>query len=209
MEQYYSTGRHGIDLRQLHDFFRQNGKTIDYQKGDQMEREGEQARWCALVEQGCFKYVTHSADNSREHVVWFSCEGEFVGSYPNLLDGRPSQYTIEAMMPSRVLRVSGERLKQFFNRNAETKELHCLISNHILSQFQTRCIVLLSATPRERYEMLLRRCPGITNDLPLNAIASFLNITPKTLSVLRRQIRGRDSYPPQVEIIMPVMGYNL
>ena len=43
-------------------------------------------------------------------------------------------------------------------------------------------------TPRERYEQLQSRCPGIVNDLPLHAIASFLGVTSKTLSKLRRNI---------------------
>ena len=53
-------------------------------------------------------------------------------------------------------------------------------------------------TARKRYDLLMRRCPGIVNELPLNVIASFLrstlvallakNITPKTISMLRRDI---------------------
>ncbi|MBO4564533.1 MAG: Crp/Fnr family transcriptional regulator, partial [Bacteroidaceae bacterium] len=59
---------------------------------------------------------------------------------------------------------------------------------HILFQFRSRYLDLHCATPRERYDLLMRRCPGIVNELPLNAIASFLNITPKTISMLRRDI---------------------
>ena len=46
----------------------------------------------------------------------------------------------------------------------------------------------ISATLLERYELLLRRCPGIARHLPLNAIASFLCVTPQQLSRIRKAV---------------------
>ena len=40
----------------------------------------------------------------------------------------------------------------------------------------------------ERYELLLQRCPGIVEHLDLQDIASFLNVTPKTISMIRKNI---------------------
>ena len=49
------------------------------------------------------------------------------------------------------------------------------------------------ATARERYELLLQRCPGIVEHLALQDIASFLNVTPKTISMIRKDITfGKD-----------------
>ena len=53
--------------------------------------------------------------DDKAHITWFSFEGEFVCDYPTFLYDRPSQATIEAMVPSRVLRVTGQQLEQFFN----------------------------------------------------------------------------------------------
>ena len=103
--------------------------------------------------------------DDKAHITWFSFEGEFVCDYPTFLYDRPSQATIEAMVPSRVLRVTGQQLEQFFN--------HC-------------------TTPRERYEMLLQRCPGIMELLDLQDIASFLNVHPNTVSKIRRDITFSD-----------------
>ena len=58
----------------------------------------------------------------------------------------------------------------------------------ILGQFRLRYIDLHCATARERYELLLNRCPGIVEHLPLNAISSFLSITPQMLSKIRKEI---------------------
>ncbi len=90
------------------------------------------------------------------------------------------------MVTSRVLRVTGQQLELFFNQNMETMKLRALIGEHILSQFRSRYHDLHYATPRERYEMLLQRSPGIVEFLDLQDIASFLNVHPNTVCKIRR-----------------------
>ena len=186
MEQKF--GINSIDLQQLREFCEKEGTLVNYQKGEQMESEGESSQWFGFVSKGCFKYVTQGISDGKEHITWFSFEGEYVGDYPSCLNGRPSQTTIEAMMPSSVLRVSGEQLMQLFNQNTKTMELRSIIGEHLLCQARARYLDLHRATPRERYELLLRRCPGIVEHLPLHAIASFLNLTPQQLSRIRRAV---------------------
>lgn len=186
MEQRFKKSGCGIDLRTLREFCQREGKMIDYRKGEQLEREGDPARWFAYVERGCFKYVTRGLSDGRDHLTWFSFEGEFVADYPCVLSGQPSLATIEAMMPCRVWRVSGEELLLFFRRSIKNMELRATIGEHMLGQFRSRYLDFHCATPSERYDQLLRRCPGIVQHLPLNAIASFLNITPQMLSRIRK-----------------------
>ncbi|MBQ9603074.1 MAG: cyclic nucleotide-binding domain-containing protein [Paludibacteraceae bacterium] len=97
----YKFEKNKIDLQVLRDFCEREGEAVTYRKGDQLEREGDPARWFAFVTDGGFKYVNHSSDD-KEYITWFSFKGEFAGDYPACLYGRPSQTTIEAMMPSRV-----------------------------------------------------------------------------------------------------------
>ena len=197
MEQKF--GKNSIDIKVLREFCEREGKMVEYRKGDQLEREGDPARWFGFVTEGCFKYVTygiserlrvgdHRSGIDREHITWFSFEGEFAGDYPNCLDGRPSQTTIKAMMPSRMLRVSGEQLMDFFRQDAEKMELRSVIAEHLLSQARACYLDLHRATARERYELLLQRCPGIVEHLALQDLASFLCITPQMLSKIRKNI---------------------
>ena len=186
MEQKF--GVNSIDLQELRHFCEREGESVDYQKGELMEREGEPARWFGFVTEGCFKYTTNGISDGLAHITWFSFAGEFVGDYPTCLYHRPSLTTIEAMMPSRVHRISDKQLMKLFRQNMDTMELRSIIGEHLLSQARARYLDFHRTTPRERYELLLRRCPGIVKHLPLNAIASFLNISPKTISVIRRDI---------------------
>ena len=214
MEQKFNNNR--LDLQILREFCEREGEEIAYRKGDQLEREGDPARWFAFVTEGCFKYVKYGMSDDKapikrepssslgmaereearpkvkEHITWFSFKGEFVCDYPIFLYGRLSQATIEAMAPSRVLRVTGQQLELFFNQNMETMKLRAMIGEHILSQFRSRYLDLHCTTPRERYEMLLQRCPGIVEFLDLQDIASFLNVHPNTVSKIRRDITFGD-----------------
>ena len=186
MEQRFSNN--SLDLETLREFCKREGEAVTYRKGDQLEREGDPARWLAFVESGCFKYVTHGTSDDREHITWFSFEGEFVADYPTYLYGRPAHTTIVAMMPSRVIRVTGQQLEQFFEQSKETMKLRAIIAEHILDQFQSRYIDLHRTTARERYDLLMQRCPGIVDHLDLQDIASFLNVHPNTISKIRRDI---------------------
>ena len=186
MEQKFSNN--SLDLETLREFCKQEGEAVVYRKGDQLEREGDPARWLAFVTEGCFKYVMHGLSDDREHITWFSFEGEFVVDYPTFLYARPAQTTIVAMMPSRVLRVTGQQLEQFFDQSKETMKLRAIIAEHLLEQFRSRDLDLHCTTARERYDLLMQRCPGIVDHLDLQDIASFLNVHPNTISKIRHDI---------------------
>jgi len=186
MEQRFSNN--SLDLETLREFCEHEGESVLYRKGDQLEREGDPSRWFGYVTQGYFKYVTHGISDNREHITWFSFEGEFVCDYPRSLYGYPAKSTIEAMVPSNVLRVSGNQLMQFFSQSIETMQLRSVIGEHILCQFHERYLDLHRATARERYDLLMQRCPGIVEYLDLQDIASFLNVHPNTVSKIRRDI---------------------
>ncbi len=186
MEQKFGTN--SIDIQVLREFCEREGKVVSFQKGERMECEGKPSQWFGFVTKGCFKYVTKGISDNKEHITWFSFEGEFVGDYPSCLSGNPSLTTIEAMMPSNVFMVSGKQMKQLFNQDMTAMELRSIIAEHLLTQARSRYLDFHRATPRERYELLLRRCPGIVEHLPLNAIASFLNLTPQQLSRIRKAV---------------------
>ena len=123
MEQKF--GKNSIDIKALREFCEREGKMVEYRKGEQLEREGDPARWFGFVAEGCFKYVTHGISDDKEHITWFSFEGEFVTDYPNCLDGRPSQT---------------------FRQNMQTMELRSVIGELILRQHRA-CYLDLHRAP--------------------------------------------------------------
>ncbi|MBR1395482.1 MAG: hypothetical protein IJ559_07480 [Prevotella sp.] len=51
--------------------------------------------------------------------------------YPACLDGGPALSTIEAMVPTRIIRVSGEQLVKRFNQDKKAMDLRCLIAERL------------------------------------------------------------------------------
>ena len=76
----------------------------------------------------------------------------------------------------------------FFLFHMQTMELRSVIGELILRQHRACYLDLHRATARERYELLLRRCPGIVHHLALQDLASFLCVTPNYLSTIRKDI---------------------
>ena len=63
MEQKFNNNR--LDLQILREFCEREGEEIAYRKGDQLEREGDPARWFAFVTEGCFKYVKYGVSDDK------------------------------------------------------------------------------------------------------------------------------------------------
>ena len=68
MEQRFNDNR--LDLETLREFCEREGESVTYRKGDQLEREGDPARWLAYVTEGCFKYVKYGVSDDKAHITW-------------------------------------------------------------------------------------------------------------------------------------------
>ena len=111
MEHKFRKTDNGIDLQALLDFCKKEGKMVEYRKGEQLEREGDPARWFAFVESGCFKFITRGISDGRDHLTWFSFEGEFVADYQEYgtacryrrAHAQPVQGTLSGLSPCHTL----------------------------------------------------------------------------------------------------------
>lgn len=177
-----------FDPQKLRDFCKREGKKVRYHKGEQIEQEGYPAKWFAFVEKGYFKYVKRDAIDDKEHIFWFSSEGDFLADYPACLYGQPALTTIEAMSSSHVYRVSREQLMMFFRQDMESMELRSVIGEYMLHQLTERYLSFYFSTSLKRYQLLQERYPDILKRTSIKDIASLFNITPKTISLIRHEI---------------------
>ena len=135
MEQKFKNNR--LDLQVLRKFCEREGEEITYRKGDQLEREGDPALWFAFITERCFKYVKYGINDDKAHITWFSFEGEFVCDYPTFLYDRPSQATIEAMVPSYV-QIRQEMLPEIFFGRTLFISVTCFLTTKIYQIRQSR-----------------------------------------------------------------------
>lgn len=156
-------------------------------RGECLSAQASCNHCCGLVVQGAFRYV-HADDAGEEHVVGYSFAGEFVGDYISMRIGVPSRVTIAAMCDSETLLVPGERLEAFYRTDASHERLGRTLAEHMLAEVYERLLDRYAASPQQRYEALLERCPALLQLIPLRELASFLGVRPETLSRIRRRI---------------------
>ena len=177
----------GLDLSALKKYCVNHGQLIRYAKGDNFVKIGEESHYIAYVEYGYFNYKVHNFTEGKDYITGFSFEGEFVGDYPNCLSGKTSEVAIVAGTSCKVCQLAGEELCKLLDSD-DMKELKQAISDHLFSQVYTQYLDTYRMTTRERYKRLFLRCPEIVQSINLKDIASYLKVTPTTISNIRREI---------------------
>ena len=177
----------GLDLSSLTDYCVSHGRLVQYAKGDFFIKAGEHSRYMGFVEKGFFKYLVHNSSEQKDYISGFAFECEFVGDYPNCLYGRISEVTIVAATSCKIFQLSGEEMLRFLDSDG-MKEVKQTISDHLFSQVYAQYLDTYRISTRERYKDLLRRCPNLVQSISLKDIASYLKVTPTTISNIRREV---------------------
>ena len=176
-----------LDLSALKEYCVNHGRLTQYAKGDYFIKAGEESRYIGLVECGYFNYMVQNSSEQKDYITGFAFEGEFVGDYPNCLSSRRSEVTIVAGSSCKVFQLAGEELRKLLDSDGMS-ELKQAISDHLFSQVYTQYLDTYRMTTRELYKRLLLRCPEIVQSVNLKDIASYLIVTPTTISNIRREI---------------------
>lgn len=176
-----------LDLSALKTFFREEGTLRVLEKGELLVRQGERAAVVAYVEDGMFRYVrTDAAGN--EHVVGYTFRDSFVAEYSACLCGRPALADVQAIVRSRLLVVPYKRLCRFWESSPERQRLGRRVAEQLFVMTYRRLLDSYCCTPEERYVELMRRYPELKEHRPLKEIASFIGVTPETVSAIRRKL---------------------
>jgi CRP-like cAMP-binding protein len=179
----FNTYKEGLDLEFLREYCIEHGEMRIFHRAEVLVREGEKSRWLGYVAKGCFKYTINNKTENRDYITGFAFENEFVGDFPNCINKRESLVSIVAITSSEVYMIDGQQLQLLLeNRNL------ALIYKYLFQQIYTQYLDSYRMTVRERYRNLLYRCPQIVHQINLKDIASFLRVTPTTISNIRREI---------------------
>ena len=184
---HFNSYKEGLDLEFLREYCIEYGERRSFLHGETLEAMGESAQWVAYVERGYFKYMVHNGEEGKDYCTGFAFEGEFVADYPNCLCGKISEVTIVAGTSCKVFQIQGKDLCSLLE-SANMRDLKQAISEHLFSQVYTQYLDSYRMTTRERYKRLLSRYPEIIQCISLKDIASYLKVTPTTISNIRREI---------------------
>jgi CRP-like cAMP-binding protein len=150
-------------------------------------QEGETWHYNAFICRGLVKTFS-IAENGIEHIINFAPENYWTGDRESLTNGTPSRLNIDAIEPSELLLIDKIDFEKLC---AEIPLLNQLVNQIIQKSFivsQNRILANISFTAEEKYQNFLAKYPHIVNRIPQHMIASYIGITPETLTRLRRNM---------------------
>jgi CRP/FNR family transcriptional regulator, anaerobic regulatory protein len=155
-------------------------------KHEFLMRAGEVSKHGIFVASGCLRTYTID-DKGKEHILQFSVEDWWTGDPYSFITGTPTPYFIEALEDSEVLLFEDAAMKRVVAYIPEMATPYVQgLQKHAAAKSK-RLASSLSATAEKRYEDFLKTYPTIAQRVPQHMIASYLGISPETLSRIRKQ----------------------
>ncbi len=155
-------------------------------KGEFFLREGEIAKAGAFVCQGFLR--SYVIDNKgKEHIIQFAPENWWIGGKGPESDPSPSSIFIDAIEDSELLLLDKTgHLKMMEMQPGYAGAFRAGMERRSAAK-DKRIIHSLTATADQRYSDFLATYPTIAQRVPQHMLASYLGITPETLSRIRRK----------------------
>jgi CRP-like cAMP-binding protein len=178
------------------DYFRKHFREGRFAAGESVVQEGTVAGQVHYIALGLVR-IYHNKDGA-ELVHGFDYEGRFCAVYESVLTGQPSEFGIQALEPTHTIWFPGETFLHLYDRHPcwERVGRKMLEEQYVRRQDKEKRFRRLK--PDEHYKLLLARNSPLVTRVPLNQLASYLQIAPETLSRIRSRIRSADRDLPDV-----------
>jgi CRP-like cAMP-binding protein len=151
-------------------------------------QEGDVCKYVAFVEKGLLRSFTVD-DKGHEHIAQFAFEGWWIADQVSFLTGEPSEYNIEALEDCELLLLTKQAEEKMLEKIPKLERYFRILLQNSLIATQKRLVSSLSQSAEERYSELINACPDtLPQRIPQHMLASYLGITPETLSRIRRQL---------------------
>ncbi|KAA0210613.1 MAG: Crp/Fnr family transcriptional regulator [Ignavibacteriaceae bacterium] len=173
------------------DYLLSRCKIKKVKKGEILLRPGEECKHSFFVESGLLRQFAID-DKGKEHIIQFAPENWFIADRSSVYFGEPSVYFIQALEESKVFLIEEQLFLQLSESDPGFLKSNLrLLHNHI-RHLQKRIKQLLSDSAEERYLDFIKIYPDLTLRVPQVYIASYLGITPESLSRIRSELAGKN-----------------
>ncbi|SMC54186.1 cAMP-binding domain of CRP or a regulatory subunit of cAMP-dependent protein kinases [Chryseobacterium sp. YR221] len=160
---------------------------ISVKKGDSFVEAGKVSKKIAFVKEGVFRslYYNKQGDDFTRYFIY---EGRFIGDFQGFTDQVSSHEYIEAVTDAVLLVIDWDHFKILEKEIAIWPVLFARIHVFVAENKLKVASIMLNQDAKARYIHFLNHYPGLANRVPQSMLASYLGITPSSLSRIRRNI---------------------
>jgi len=154
--------------------------------GEYFLRQGRTCKHLAFIEEGLMRL--YYLNDGKEVTTCFCKENTITCSYKSLITNTPSEIAIQAIESGTLIVFSYDSLKKLYEKDLFWQQVGRLgaENEYINTECHNRFLNDLSAT--ERYEQILKEDADLLQRVPLNYLATYLQVAPETLSRIRKKI---------------------
>ena len=125
-------------------------------------------------------------DEYEEQIVRLGYTGNLLAALDSFLSGEPTDFYIQALKSCELKATSRDLLYELIGQRPELSQIWQVVMEQLIYQQLEREKDILTYSPRRRYERVLERSPHLFQEIPHKYIASYLRMTPETLSRLKK-----------------------
>jgi CRP-like cAMP-binding protein len=145
---------------------------------------GQISKYTFFTEKGLLRMYS-LAENGKEHIVQFAPEKWLIFDRKSMYKEVPTKFFIQATEDSEIVFLQKGVTEEIIASYPQSAVKFTLMLNSMIARLQNRVGMLIGASAEERYLEFLETYPGFINRVPLYMIASYLGITPESLSRVR------------------------
>ena len=159
---------------------------IDYVKGEALEHQGDLSMEQYFIIEGILKRVVSNAQG-KEMILRFAAESDIDTSYAAWRLKKPIPYSILAVTKVRAAKLSMPQWVSFMEHHAAVKNEFEFEIMKLMSEVMAHTITLHLLDAPGRVQRFMRKHAPLVERLPKKELASYLNLSPETLSRLKRR----------------------
>ena len=153
-------------------------------------QEGDVCKSIAFVEKGALKAYSVD-DNGSERIIQFGLEGWIISDLYSFLTGEAATYNIDAIENAELVLISKSAHEELLQKVPKYETFTRLNITGAYLAMQKRLTSIISSSLEERYANFTALYPNIVQRVPQHMIASYMGLTPETLSRIRRRISSK------------------
>lgn len=168
--------------------------SIEVKKGTVLLKESQICDRAFFVCKGILRCYTVD-EMGKDHIIQFAAENWWIADRSSFYFDEPSELYIDVIEDAELVYIHKDFIKNALQISQKFSSYNSLALQRNIRQMQKRINYLLSASAEKKYLDFIETYPKITLRVPLQMIASYLGITPESLSRVRKEL-ARKSFRP-------------